>query len=222
MTVRRLFSRPARCLSVGVSAGLVAIGLTACQPQPHAALVVGDGSHVNISQPDESSRRAKTFPRWRVSYPQWGSYIAAVPPQGGKRPWLGIRRRTGRRVQQWTPAVAAPGGLGRAGRDKDTIGCSRVEWGKVLPRPSTCLMVPLFDGTLGRLPSWAPPGFTPLHVDGGRLGQPFTTGQFEHVDEHDDRGPTQFAARTPGPIPGAGLFHEPRTPPACTSWTCSG
>jgi hypothetical protein len=51
MHLRRLRSRPVKLLSVAATGALVAVGLTACQPQPHAVLVVGDGNHVVLSQP---------------------------------------------------------------------------------------------------------------------------------------------------------------------------
>jgi hypothetical protein len=50
MPRNRLLSRPVRLASVVMSGGLLTIGLTACQPQPHTALVVGDGTHVALSQ----------------------------------------------------------------------------------------------------------------------------------------------------------------------------
>ncbi len=50
MRTNRLLSRPVRLASVAVSGGLLTIGLTACQPLPHAALVVVDGTRVAISQ----------------------------------------------------------------------------------------------------------------------------------------------------------------------------
>ena len=199
MIVSRLFSRPVRCLSVGVSAGLVAIGLTACQPQPHAALVVGDGFHVNISQPTIQAGKDSFVVVSNNPTRTAGSHIVLFRLKAGAT--LARVATDWRDEYSLTPAVAAPGARAVV-RDMDTIGLADVSNGA-----SVTVTLNLSPGTyyltdLGDLPSvGALPVFTPLHVTAGAAASPLH-GQFSVQATSAD----QFATPNTWPHSGTVLF----------------
>ncbi len=175
MRVSRLWSRTLRLVSVVVTGGLAAIGLTACQPQPHSALVVGDGYRVAISQSTIQAGRDRFVVVSNNPTRSAGSHIVLFH--------LKARATLSRVAAAWrdeysrTPAVAASGSRAVV-RDIDAIGLADVSGGA-----SATVTLNLSAGIyyltdLGDLPSvGALPTFAPLQVTAGAAASPLH-GQF--------------------------------------------
>jgi hypothetical protein len=199
MRAGRLLSRHVRFMCAAASVGLVAATLTACQPQPHSALVVGDGTRVAISQ--------STIQAGKDSF----VVVSNNPTRAAGSRIVLFRLKAGatltRVAADWrdefsrTPAVAAPGSRAIV-RDIDAIGLADVSGGATATVTANLSAGTYYLTDLGDLPSvGALPIFTPLKVTAGAAASPLH-GQFSVQATAADR----FAAPSTWPHSGTYLF----------------
>ena len=199
MRASRLFGRPVRFVSAIASVGLVAVTLTACQQLPHAALVVGDGIRVAISQSTIQAGKDSFVVESNNPTRSAGSHIVLFRLKAGAT--LTRVATDWHNEYSLTPAVAAAGSRAVV-RDMDTIGLADVSGGA-----SATVTVNLSAGSyfltdLGDLPSIGElPTFTPLRVTAGAAASPLH-GQFSVRATSADR----FAAPSTWPHTGTLLF----------------
>jgi hypothetical protein len=168
MNLRPLFNRPVKLASAAATLGLVGLGLTACQPLPHSALVVGDGSRVAISQ---STIRAGSDSFVVVSNnhtPGSGSNITLFSLKKGATT-AGVSADLRDEFSQ-TPATAAKG-TRELVRDINAMGLADVSGASVTVTAN------LLRGTyylidLANFTGTGSPVFTPLQVTAGSRGGP--------------------------------------------------
>ena len=202
-TTNRLSSRPVRLLSAAASGGLIAVTLTACQPLPHAALVVGDGSRVAISQPSIKAGKDSFVVAGNNKTPGGSSNVTLFQLKG---------KATGSRVAadlrdefNQTPAIAAKG-TRELVRDINALGLADVSTGA-----HATVTVNLSVGTyylmdLGNFSGAGNPIFTPLRVTPGTATGPLH-GQFSVQATGADR----FVAPNTWPHAGTYLFTNTAT-----------
>ena len=164
MPVSRLLSRPGRVAAALVGGGLVAFALPACQPLPHAALVVGDGSRVNVSQSsiragkdsftvlshDRSATTGSNITLFRLNH---GATLARVAAD--------LRDEFSQ-----TPATAAKGTTELV-RDITATGLADVTGGTVEAVTATLTPGTYYLMDLAKFTGVGSPAFTPLVVTAG-------------------------------------------------------